>query len=416
MAERTIYLDNNATTPVAPEVVEAMLPFLKDQYFNPSSGYDQARGPRDAVERARELVARTLGASSKSEVVFTGSASEGNNAAIWGVLRANPDRRHVVVTAVEHPAVIEVAKEVQRYGFRATILPVDSAGRLDPKDLIRAIEPDTAIVSIMHANNETGVIFPVGDLARVVKEVDPAVVFHTDATQTVGKVHIDLANKLKHVDLLTMSGHKVHAPKGVGAMFIRRGTRWRPYVIGGHQERGRRAGTENVPYIVGLGRACELASQHLLQMPRLRKVQQRLEAAMAQGIPCVRVNGAGADRLPNTSNFSFEYVEGEAILFALGEHGICASSGSACTSGSLDPSHVLKAMGVPFTAAHGSLRISTCPYTPDSDIDALLGVLPGIIASLRRLSPYWDVEKDAPKEGTEVFVAGKYSEGKGVDG
>ncbi len=408
MAEKTIYLDNNATTPVAPEVVEALLPYLKEQYFNPSSSYDQARAPRDAVERSRELVGRLLGCSSKSEVVFTAGASEGNNAAIWGVLRANPERRHVVCTAVEHPAVLEVAKEVQRLGFRATFLPVDSAGRVDAKDLVRAIEPDTAVVSIMHANNETGVVFPVGDLARLAKQVDPAIVFHTDATQTVGKLHIDLANKLKHVDILTMSGHKLHAPKGVGAMFVRRGTKWRPYLIGGHQERGRRAGTENVAFIVGLGRACELAGQHLLQMPRLRKMQQRLETAITTAIPHVRVNGGLAERLPNTTNVAFEYVEGEAILFALNERGICASSGSACTSGSLDPSHVLKAMGVPFTAAHGSLRLSTSAYTTDAEIDVALEVLPGIIASLRRLSPYWDVAKNAPKEGSEVFVQEKF--------
>lgn len=404
----TIYLDNNATTPVAPEVVEAMLPFLREYYFNPSSSYEQAKVARDAIERARECVARTLGASSKSEIIFTGGATEANNAAIWGVLRANPERKHVIVTAVEHPSVLEVAKEVERHGYRATFLPVDSAGRLDPKDLIRAIERDTAIVSIMHANNETGVIFPVGDLARIVKEIDQAIVFHTDATQTVGKLHIDLSNKLKHVDILTMSGHKIHAPKGVGAMFVRRGTRFRPYIVGGHQERGRRAGTENVASIVGLGRACELLGQHILHMPRLRKLQQRLESEVKRTIPCVRINGEGAERLPNTTNFAFEYVEGEAILFALNEHGICASSGSACTSGSLDPSHVLKAMGVPFTAAHGSLRISTCPYTKESDVELLLEVLPGIISSLRRLSPYWDVEKNAPKEGTEVFVQRRY--------
>lgn len=408
MPERIVYLDNNATTPVAPEAIEAMMPYLEDQFFNPSSSYDAARGPRDAVERARESVARALGAGTKTEVIFTGGASEGNNAALWGALRSNPQRKHVVTTEVEHPAVLEVVRELVRMGYRATFLPVDGAGRLDAKTLVKAIEPDTAVVSIMHANNETGVLFPVEELARLVKHVDPAIVFHTDATQTVGKVPIDLSGRLAHVDILTMSGHKVHAPKGVGAMFVRRGTRWRPFIIGGHQERGRRAGTENVPYIVALGKACDLALGHLVESGRLRRMQQRLEKTIQAAIPNTRINGQGAERLPNTTSFAFEFVEGEAILFALNEHGICASSGSACTSGSLDPSHVLKAMGIPFTAAHGSLRISTSHYTKDEDIDALVRVLPETIASLRRLSPYWDTVKNAPKEGMEVFIQGKY--------
>jgi cysteine desulfurase len=411
MSRHVVYLDNNATTPVAPEVVDVMQPFFREQYFNPSATYDEARVARDAVERARELVARTLGCGSKSEVIFTAGATEGNNAAIWGVLRANPGRRHVVTTAVEHPAVLEVVKEAKRVGHDATILPVDSSGRLDAADLVRAIRPDTALVSIMAANNETGVLFPVDDLSRLVKQVDPAVVFHTDATQAVGKVLVDLAGKLRHVDLLTMSGHKLHAPKGVGAMFVRRGTKWRPYLIGGHQERGRRAGTENVPYIVGLGRACDLALQHLLQAVRLRKMQQRLEREILARVPHVHVNGAGAERLPNTTSFAFDFVEGEAILFSLNQLGVCASSGSACTSGSLDPSHVLRAMGVPFTAAHGSLRLSTSAYTTDAEVDAVIDGLPEIIASLRRLSPYWDVEKNAPKEGVEIFEQGKYRDG-----
>jgi cysteine desulfurase len=408
MPDKLIYLDNNATTAVAPEVFEAMLPFLKDQYFNPSSSYDAARGPRDAVERARASVARTLGAGSRSEILFTGCATEGNNAAIWGVLRANPERRHVVTSAVEHPAVLEVVKEAKRAGFRVTLLPVDAQGRIDRATLVKAIEPDTALVSLMHANNETGVVFPIADLSTLVKQVDEAVVFHTDATQTVGKLPIDLTNLHRHVDLLTFSGHKIHGPKGVGALFVRRGTRWRPHLLGGHQERGRRAGTENVPFIAALGRACELAREHLAEGPRLRKMQRRIEEAVLAKIPNVRVNGHGTERLPNTTNLAFEFIEGEAILFALNEHGICASSGSACTSGSLDPSHVLKAMGLPFTAAHGSLRLSTSPYTTQAEVDTLLGVLPEIVTSLRRLSPYWDTERNAPRENLEVFVQGKF--------
>jgi len=408
MNEYPIYLDNNATTRVAPEVLEAMLPFLKDQFYNPSSTYPEASVARDAIERAREAVARIVGAGARSEILFTAGASEGNNAALWGALRANPERRHVITTAVEHPAILEVARDLQRYGYRVTFLPVDRAGRLNPSDLLKAIAPDTAIVSIMHANNETGVIFPVGEMARLVKKVDPKIVFHSDATQTVGKVPLSLVRDLSAVDLLTMSGHKLHAAKGVGAMFVRRGARWRPFLIGGHQERGRRAGTENVAGIVGLGRACELASQSWHDEERLRQLQQWLEQSIRAKIPNVYVNGEGAERLPNTSNFAFEYVEGEGILMALVDAGILASSGSACTSGSLDPSHVLKAMDVPFTAAHGSLRVSMSRYTTGAEIDRLIEVLPGIIQSLRRISPYWDSERNAPREGVEIFIQEKF--------
>jgi len=405
-----IYLDNNATTPLAPEVFEAMLPWLKEQFYNPSSAYQEARPPRDAVERARESVARLIGAGAKTEVLFTAGATEGNNAALWGTLRANRERRHVVVTKVEHPAVLEVAREIERSGFRVTWLGVDSQGRLDVRDLIRALTPDTALVSVMMANNETGVVFPVADLARIVKRTDPGIVFHTDATQAVGKLPIDLSKAMADVDLLTLSGHKLHGPKGVGAMFVRRGVRWRPYFLGGHQERGRRAGTENVAAIVGLGVAAELARAHVGEVAHERRLQARLEREIKARIPNVRINGEEAPRLPNTTNVAFEYVEGEGILFALNEHGVCASSGSACTSGSLDPSHVLKAMGVPFTAVHGSLRLSTSRYTTDAEIDALLAVLPGVIENLRRISPYWDQQKNAPREGVEVFVQPKYRE------
>ncbi len=408
MSKQPIYLDNNATTCVAPEVLDVMLPFLKEQYYNPSSTYPEASFAHDAIERAREQVARIVGAGTRSEILFTGCATEGNNAALWGALRANPDRKHVVTTAVEHPAVLEVAKDLQRFGYRVTVLPVDTAGRLNAGDLLKALAPDTAIVSIMHANNETGVMFPVGELARLVKRVDPKIVFHTDATQTVGKVPMSLSKDLAAVDLLTMSGHKVHAAKGVGAMFVRRGARWRPFLIGGHQERGRRAGTENVAGIVGLGRACTLALESYREEERLRQLQQWLEQSIKAKIPNVFVNGEGAERLPNTSNFAFEYVEGEGILMALVDAGILASSGSACTSGSLDPSHVLKAMNVPFSAAHGSLRISMSRYTTGAEVDRLIEVLPGVIDSLRRISPYWDQEKNAPREGVDIFVQEKY--------
>ncbi len=385
-----------------------MLPFLRDQFYNPSSTYPEARGPRDAIERARESVARLVGAGAKSEILFTSGATEGNNAALWGALRANPERRHIVTTTVEHPAVLEVAKELERNGYRVTRLGVDRDGNLDKATLLHALEADTAIVSIMHGNNETGVMFPIVELSRIVKAADPRIVFHTDATQTVGKVPINLARTFPNVDILTMSGHKLHAPKGVGAMFVRRGVRWRPWQIGGHQERGRRGGTENVAAIVGLGIACDLARTAYADEERLRQLQQWLESSILNQVPNVFVNGHKADRLPNTTNFAFEYVEGESILLALSDEGVCASSGSACTSGSLDPSHVLKAMDIPFSAAHGSLRISTSRYTTGAEIDHVIRVLPGIIASLRRISPYWDQEKNEPREDTDIFVQGKY--------
>lgn len=403
-----IYLDNNATTRMADEVLEAILPFLKEVYFNPSSSYPSAKAPADAIESSREMVARLLGAQSKTEILFTGGATESNNSALWGVLRANPTRKHIVTTAVEHPAVLEVVAELQRQGYRTTLLAVDGQGRLDPTALLKAIEPDTACVSIMHANNETGVVFAVEDLARLVKSADPAIVFHTDATQTIGKVPIDLRGTFKYVDLLSLSAHKFHGPKGVGALFVRRGTRWRPQILGGHQERGRRAGTENVAGIVGLGKACELAKHAYIDHVRLAEFQKRLETRILEKIPHTLVNGTSAQRLPNTTSFAFEYVEGESILLALADHGICASSGSACTSGSLDPSHVLRAMDIPFTAAHGSLRISTSRYTKWQEIESLIEVLPSIINSLRRISPYWDSERDAPREGMDVFIQGKY--------
>lgn len=407
MSEKVIYLDNNATTPIAPEVLEAMLPFLREQYFNPSSTYPQAKIPADAVESARESVARLVGAGSKSEIIFNGGATEGNNSALWGALRANPDRRHIITTAVEHPAVLEVVREMERQGYRVTFLPVNSDGKLDAADLVRSIQDDTAVVSIMHANNETGVIFPIAELAALAKKVNSQIMFHTDATQTVGKMRIDVQHELKDIDILTMSGHKVYAAKGVGAMFIRRGARWRPWQLGGHQERGRRAGTENVASIVGLGAAARMLMHHD-DSAALQKMRNKLETAIRGQIPNLFINGEKAPRLPNTTNFAFEYVEGESMLLALNDYGICVSSGSACTSGSLDPSHVLKAMNVPFSAAHGSLRISTSRFTAESDMDALIHALPIVIAQLRTISPYWDSVTNAPRTDVNMFVQEKY--------
>jgi cysteine desulfurase len=332
-------------------------------------------------------------------VVFTSCGTESNNAALRGAARANPGRRHLITTAVEHPAVLEVAKAMAREGFELTVLPVDRAGRLDLADLVRALRPGaTLMVTAMHANNETGVIFPIAELARLVKETDPGILVHTDATQTAGKLPLDLAGALAHVDLLSFSGHKLHAPKGVGVLFQRRGSRVAPYLLGGHQERGLRAGTENVAGIVALGRACELAVASMADEARVQALRDRLEREVLARTSWALVNGAEAPRLPNTSSFAFHFVEGESILFELDRHGISASSGSACTSGSLEPSHVLRAMGVPRTAAHGSVRLSLSRYTTAVDIDHAVAVLPDAVARLRRISPYWDVARGAPRE------------------
>jgi cysteine desulfurase len=393
-----VYLDNNATTRIAPEVYRAMIPYLTDDYFNPSSMYSPARSTAHAVAAAREALAAALGGVDPKEILFTGCASESNNTAIFGTARGNPGRKHIITTAVEHPAVLEVCRELERGGYRVTCLGVDRRGQLDAGEFIRALSSDTLLVTIMHANNETGGIFPIEQLARITKETDPSIVFHTDATQTVGKLAIDLKREFRNVDLLSFSGHKFHAPKGVGALFIRRGTRCRPTMLGGHQEDGRRAGTENVAYIVGIARALQLALETRAEDEhRETQMRDRLERALLESIRCVQVNGEGAPRLSNSLNMSFHYIEGEGMLYQLSEYGICASSGSACTSGSLEPSHVLRAMKVPFTAVHGSVRFSLSRYNTWEDIERVIAVFPTIVANLRKLSPYWDNERNAPR-------------------
>jgi cysteine desulfurase len=400
-----VYADNNATTAVAPEVVEAIRPFLRENYFNPSSMYEPAQRVHEALVRARETVARHFGLSDPGAIIFTGCASESNNAAIAGVVKANPRRRHVITTTVEHPAVLDVCKDLERDGCEVTWLDVDNDGHLDIGQFVRVLRPDTLLVSIMHANNETGVLFPIEQLARLTKETDPAIVFHCDATQSVGKMRIDLAKEYRHVDLLSFSGHKLHAPKGIGVLFIRPGTPCRPLLIGGHQEAGRRAGTENMPYIVGLAKALELAEEHFAdEETRVRGLRDRLEQTLAATIPHVQINGRGAPRLPNTSNIACHFIEGEGMLYQLSDEGICASSGSACTSGSLEPSHVLRAMKVPFTAVHGSVRFSLSRYNTEADIDHIIAVFPRIVANLRRLSPYWDQQRDAPRADAEELL------------
>jgi cysteine desulfurase len=322
-------------------------------------------------------------------------------------VKANPNRRQIITTTVEHPAVLEVCKDLERNGYPVTWLDVDGQGNLDVAQFIRALGPETLLVSVMHANNETGVIFPIPQLARLAKETDPAIIFHTDATQSVGKIPIDLGGEYRHVDLLSFSGHKLHAPKGIGVLYMKRGVPCRPLLVGGHQEEGRRAGTENVPYIVGLAKALELAAENQTEdEARIQRLRDRLELALQERIPNVQVNGKLAPRLPNTLNISCHYIEGEGMLYQLSDHGICASSGSACTSGSLEPSHVLRALKVPFTAVHGSIRFSFSRYNTEDDVDRIIAVFPEIVANLRRLSPYWDHQRNAPRADAEHLIQG----------
>jgi len=379
-----IYADNNATTRVDPRVLESMLPFLGERYGNPSSIHGFGGGISRVVELARERVAACLGAGQASEIVFTSCGTESNNTAIRSALATRKGRRRVITTRVEHPAVLTVARQLEREGYEVTCLPVDDRGRLDLRDLEAVLDEGVALVSIMTANNETGVLFPAEEAGRLAHRVDA--LFHTDAVQAVGKVPVDLA--AGHVDLLSISGHKIHAPKGVGALYVRRGVRYRPFLLGGHQERGRRGGTENVPGIAALGRAAELALEHMdEERTRVAALRDRLEAGLLR-IPESRVNGDPGARLPGTTNISFRHVEGEAVLLMLDQRGICASSGSACTSGTLEPSHVLRAMGVPFDFAHGSIRFSLGRCNTDEDVDAILEAMPPIIERLREISPF----------------------------
>jgi cysteine desulfurase len=381
---RTIYLDNNATTRMAPEVLEEMMPYLTTFYGNPSSMHTFGGQLYRKIEEAREKVASLLNALPE-EIIFTSCGTESDNTAIMSAVESLPRKKHVITTRVEHPAVLNFCKHLARKGYRVTFVPVNHLGQLDVDFLFKSVDDDTAIVSIMYANNETGVIFPIAEIAKSLKE--RGVLFHTDAVQAAGKLHIDLKNL--PADMLSLSGHKLHAQKGIGVLYVRKGTRFSPFIIGGHQERGRRAGTENVATIVGLGKACELADTFLhKEATYLKALCSRLETALLNCCPDVRINGDVENRLPNTTNISFEYVEGEAILLRLNEFGICASSGSACTSGSLEPSHVLRAMGIPYTAVHGSIRFSLSRYTTEQEIDRVIEVMPGIISELRELSPF----------------------------
>lgn len=382
---RTVYVDNNATTRVAPEVVEVMLPYFSEFYGNPSSMHFFGGQVQKKVNEAREQAADFLGAE-PSEIVFTSCGTESDNAAIFGTLDSYPEKRHFITSRVEHPAVMNVSSYLNRKGYRTTELSVDREGRLDLDELKESIADETALVSIMYANNETGVLFPIEEIGQIVKS--RGIPFHTDGVQAAGKIPLNM--KKSTVDLLSISGHKLHAPKGVGVLYVRKGTKFSPFMIGGHQEKGRRGGTENVPYIIGLGKACELAKKHLEdENTRVRALRDYLESKILEKIPNTLVNGDPKSRLPNTVSVSFEYVEGESILLLLSDLGICASSGSACTSGSLEPSHVLRAMGVPFTAAHGSIRFSLSIYNTKEEMDYIVEHLPPIIQRLRDISPFW---------------------------
>lgn len=384
-----IYLDNNATTRIDPTVLEAMLPYLSDLYGNPSSMHSFGGQVGAAVQDARAQVAALLGAED-TEIVFNSCGSEGNNTAIHAALAAQPEKRHIVTTAVEHPAILNVCKHLEKRGYTVTYLSVDRCGQLDLMELEAAMTGGTALVTTMYANNETGVIFPVEQIGAIAKAYGAT--FHVDAVQAVGKVPINLSQST--IDLLTLSGHKLHAPKGIGALYVRRGFRFRPFLLGGHQERGRRAGTQNVPGIVALGKAAELAQTDLLNAPKEAWLRDCLEQELLAIIPDCDVNGGGSPRLPNTTNIGFKYIEGEAILYMLNREGICASSGSACTSGSLDPSHVLMAMGLPYTILHGSIRFSLSRFTTEAEIQHVLSVMPGIVERLRALSPFNNDQAD----------------------
>lgn len=381
---KTVYLDNNATTKIAPEVFEEMTPYLTELYGNPSSMHTFGGQLHRRLEDARSKVASLLNAD-PSEIIFTSCGTESDNTAIMSAVESQPRKKHIITTKVEHPAVLNFCRLLARKGHKATYLPVDHDGKLSLDDFSKAVDDDTAVVSIMYANNETGVIFPIQEIAEYLRE--RKITFHTDAVQVVGKIPIDV-NKIP-IDMLTLSGHKLHAPKGIGALYVRKGTRFHPYLIGGHQEKGRRGGTENVASIIGLGKASELAlKNHEAETKQLTHLRDKLENSFLKCCPDVRINGDTKNRLPNTTNISFEYVEGEAILLRLNEFGICASSGSACSSGSLEPSHVLRAMGIPYTAVHGSIRFSLSRYNTEEEIDKVIEIMPGIIKELRQLSPF----------------------------
>lgn len=384
---KIVYIDNNATTAIDERVLDAMMPYLKNEYGNPSSihllGHEASRG----IKKARKQVAHLFGTDNEKEIFFTASGSESANMAIMGVLNANKNKKRIITTKVEHPCVLNLYKTLEKQGYEVFYLDVNSEGELDSDELKKLVNQDTALVSIMYANNETGVIFPVKEIAQLVKDINPKTKVFVDAVQAAGKIPINVVDA--KIDLMSISGHKFHAPKGIGALYIKSGTLINPLIIGGHQERGKRAGTENVPYIVGLGKASELALEYLSdESTRVKALRDKLESEIIKRVFNAKLNTGLGDRVPNTSNIGFQYIEGELILLHLSDIGICASSGSACTSGSLEPSHVLRAMGIPFTSLHGSIRFSLSRFTTDEEIEYVIKNVPPIIEKLNHISPF----------------------------
>ena len=385
--EEIIYLDNNATTKVDERVLEAMMPYFKEEYANPSSMYNFSKKSSNAIKEARAKIRDFVNAKDEKEIIFTSCGSESANTAIRGVLNYNKNKKHIITTKVEHPCVLNLYKQLEKQGYRVDYIGVNSIGELDLEELNQAVDEDTALVSVMWANNETGVINPIGKISEIIKSKNKDTKLYVDAVQVAGKIPIDV--QTNGVDLLGISGHKFHAPKGIGALYVNSKTMITPLIIGGHQERGKRAGTENTPYIVGIGKAAELAADGLIyEQTEIKRLRDKLETNILNRIYNARLNTGITNRVPNTTNIGFEYIEGELILLHLSDIGICASSGSACTSGSLEPSHVLRAMNVPFTAIHGSIRWSLSRFTTEEEIDYVIDKLPGIIEKVTSISPY----------------------------
>ena len=399
-----IYLDNNATTQVDPAIVEVMLPYFTEQFGNPSSMHSFGNKVGVAIKKARQQVQTLLGAEMDSEIIFTSCGTESDSTAILSALKAQPDRKEIITSTVEHPAVLTLCENLEKDGYTVHRLAVDNRGRIDLNEYKKLLSDKVAVVSVMWANNETGTLFPVEEMAVMANAA--GVMFHTDAVQAVGKVPIDLKNT--KIDMLSLSGHKLHAPKGVGVLYLRRGTRFRPLLRGGHQERGRRAGTENTASIVALGKACEMAMEHMeYENTMVKAMRDRLEEGVLASVSNAFVTGDIDNRLPNTANIAFEYIEGEAILMLLNKAGIAASSGSACTSGSLEPSHVMRAMGIPYTAAHGTIRFSLSRYNTMQEVEEVIAAIPPIMEKLRKLSPYWG--ESGPVEEPEKAFAPTYA-------
>ena len=391
-----IYLDNNATTQVDKKVLEEMLPYFEEQYANPSSMYDFAKKPAKAIREARVQIRDFLGAKNEKDIYFTSCGSESANMAIKGVVNCNKEKRHLITTKVEHPCVLNTYKELEKNGYEVDYISVNSQGQLDIDELKSKLRKDTALVSVMWANNETGVIYPVEEIAEYVKLRSPETRIFVDGVQAAGKIPMQVDNT--DIDMVGISGHKFHAPKGVGALYVKSDVRITPLINGGHQEKGLRAGTQNVPYIVAMGKAAELAQNSLnYELKEVKRLRDKLEEGILKNVYNARLNTSTTNRVPNTTNIGFEYVEGELILLHLSDIGVCASSGSACTSGSLEPSHVLRAMGVPFTALHGSIRFSLSRYTTEKDIDYVIQNLPIIMNKLTNLSPFQDELDDLRK-------------------